>query len=157
MASPIEDRLLDALCSAAPEWHWSDDSADRLEVLQWPAERRRAYVLRNAPVLTYRVDIILVHRRFDHTQDDRPVLLAIECDGHEFHDRTKQQAAYDRARDRELLLLGIATVRFTGSEIHHSAERCAHEALKIFAKLIKRAGSLGSAVSRDDIIAGMGG
>ncbi len=50
--------------------------------------------------------------------------IAIECDGHEYHDRTKQQAAYDRARDRDLLRLGITTIRFTGSEIHHSIDRC---------------------------------
>jgi hypothetical protein len=49
---------------------------------------------------------------------------------------TTGTTAYDRSRDRELLLIGIPTVRFTGSEIHHSAERCADEVLKIFAKLV---------------------
>lgn len=51
-------------------------------------------------------------------------VIAVECDGHEFHERTKQQAAYDKSRDRDLLILGIPTLRFTGSEIHHSIERC---------------------------------
>jgi hypothetical protein len=63
----------------------------------------------------YRIDLLL---------EPTAGLVAIECDGHEFHDRTKQQAAYDRARDRELLKHGIVTIRFTGSEIHHSIARC---------------------------------
>lgn len=57
--------------------------------------------------------------------------VLIECDGHEWHDRTKQQASYDRARDRWFLARGIPTARFTGSEIHHSAERCAADAFAV--------------------------
>lgn len=63
--------------------------------------------------------------RLDFVVRTPAAIFVVECDGHDFHDRTKQQAAYDRARDRELLLAGIPTIRFTGSEIHHSAERCA--------------------------------
>lgn len=66
-------------------------------------------------ILSYKVDFLL------QMTDGH---MAIECDGHEFHDRTKQQAAYDRARDRELLALGIPTIRFTGSEIHYHLEKC---------------------------------
>lgn len=54
--------------------------------------------------------------------------LAVECDGHDFHERTKAQAAHDRRRDRELLMLGIPTLRFTGSEIYRDAARCAADA-----------------------------
>lgn len=55
---------------------------------------------------------------------------AVECDGHDFHERTKEQAARDKSRDRDLLRRGIATVRFTGSELHANAMRCAVEALR---------------------------
>jgi REase_MTES_1575 len=57
------------------------------------------------------------------------VSLAIECDGHQWHERTKQQAAYDRARDRALLRSGFTTVRFTGSEINRDPNQCARELL----------------------------
>ena len=80
------------------------------------------YLYGSVSILTYRADFVLeldLHRR-----------LVVECDGHDFHDRTKQQAAYDRARDRELLQLGFTTIRFTGSEITHSPERCADEAYR---------------------------
>jgi hypothetical protein len=51
--------------------------------------------------------------------------LAIECDGHDWHEKTKEQAARDKLRDRRLLLDGIPTVRFAGSEIHADADACA--------------------------------
>lgn len=58
--------------------------------------------------------------------------LGIECDGHDWHDRTKQQASYDRARDRELLkMYGVTTVRFTGSDIHRDTNQCAIEIAEI--------------------------
>lgn len=134
MASPIEDQLFNALCAAVPSWDWvSDPGGDAM--LCWHRERI-AFVHRNQPILTYRVDLLVVPGR---PTPARAFALAIECDGHEFHDRTKQQAAYDRARDRELLLRDVTTIRFTGSEIFHSPERCAAEALDVFARLSDRA------------------
>src|SRR5688572_19962442 len=55
------------------------------------------------------------------------IILAIECDGHDYHERTKEQARRDRSRDRKLLAAGINTVRFTGSEIYRDAGKCARE------------------------------
>lgn len=43
--------------------------------------------------------------------------LAIELDGHDFHERTKEQARRDKKRDRDLSALGFPVARFTGSEI----------------------------------------
>jgi very-short-patch-repair endonuclease len=86
---------------------------DRVE--QWS-------IYSDVPLLSYRADFAV---RSEYG------LVIVECDGHDWHDRTKQQAAYDRARDRELLLTGLVTVRYTGSEIHHSAERCAREVIRI--------------------------
>lgn len=43
--------------------------------------------------------------------------FAIECDGHNFHERTKEQAKRDRSRDRDLQYFGYVVLRFTGSEI----------------------------------------
>jgi very-short-patch-repair endonuclease len=41
----------------------------------------------------------------------------VELDGHAFHERTKEQAAKDKARDRWMTGAGYAVVRFTGSEV----------------------------------------
>lgn len=55
--------------------------------------------------------------------------LAVECDGHEFHERTKEQAKKDRSRDRHLQDLGFTVYRFTGSEIHNDPIECAQTIL----------------------------
>jgi len=55
--------------------------------------------------------------------------LAVECDGHDFHDRTKAQASRDRARDRALQSFGIPVFRYTGSDIWKDVVGCAREAI----------------------------
>lgn len=132
MASPIEEALRRALIACAPErrilvdatGHPSALAEGWIEPSVWLLDddhRSAIYLYRDVAILTYRADFVLeVGRR----------RLVVECNGHDFHDRTKQQAAYDRARDRELLCVGTATIRFTGSEIMHSPERCAGEAYR---------------------------
>lgn len=58
----------------------------------------------------------------------------IECDGHAFHERTKEQAARDRARDRAAQTAGYLMLRYTGSEIYRDPLGCARAALKAYAK-----------------------
>ncbi len=43
--------------------------------------------------------------------------LVIECDGHEYHERTKEQARGDKQRDRYLQRFGFPVYRYTGSEV----------------------------------------
>lgn len=57
--------------------------------------------------------------------------LVVEIDGHEFHERTKEQAARDRSRDRAMARAGIQVIRFTGSEIYKSAVSAAIEARRL--------------------------
>lgn len=53
--------------------------------------------------------------------------LIVECDGHAYHERTKQQAARDRSRDREFQIRGFGVLRFTGAEIHNDPLGCARQ------------------------------
>lgn len=73
----------------------------------------------------WRVDFLFVVK----VPKGPPVYVVVECDGHEFHERTKEQAARDRSRDREMLLMGYRVIRFTGSEIHNNPMDCAEEVL----------------------------
>ncbi|HEY3315206.1 MAG TPA: DUF559 domain-containing protein [Bacillota bacterium] len=75
---------------------------------------------------TYRVDFWMTFA------DGKGPSLAIECDGHDFHERTKEQAARDRQRDRHLLEAGHHVLHFTGSEIWKDPQGCASEALRHF-------------------------
>jgi very-short-patch-repair endonuclease len=52
------------------------------------------------------------------------IKIVVECDGHEFHEKTKEQAARDKSRDRDLLIAGWKVLRFTGSEIWRDYEAC---------------------------------
>ncbi|MGG3012260.1 hypothetical protein ABEO98_22600 [Brevibacillus parabrevis] len=56
----------------------------------------------------YRVDIALdcLFKGENHS-------FAIECDGHEFHEKTKEQAARDKQRDRDLQSMGYRALRCT--------------------------------------------
>lgn len=78
----------------------------------------------------YRVDIAL-----DCSFKGKNHSFAIECDGHEFHEKTKEQAARDKQRDRDLQSLGYRALRFTGSEIWNRPSKCAYDALKIVEKV----------------------
>lgn len=55
-----------------------------------------------------------------------PLIVVIECDGHEFH-TSKDQFTRDKAKDRELLQNGIQVMRFSGSEIWRDAGACAQQ------------------------------
>lgn len=55
----------------------------------------------------------------------------IECDGHDYHDRTPDQAQHDRQRDRWMQSRGFSVLRYTGREIAASARHCASDALAI--------------------------
>lgn len=64
----------------------------------------------NAP-LAARLDFVV------HPYVGRTWRIAIECDGHDFHERTAEQAERDRSRDRALTATGWSVLRFTGREI----------------------------------------
>lgn len=59
-------------------------------------------------------------------ENDRQCIV-VECDGHDFHERTKEQASRDRERDRVLQAAGYPVFRFTGSDIWKNAVACAAE------------------------------
>jgi very-short-patch-repair endonuclease len=71
-------------------------------------------IVPQARVEKFRVDFVVTLRA---PEDGFSVAYAVECDGHDFHERTKEQAAADRSRDRRLQELGYIVNRYTGSEI----------------------------------------
>jgi very-short-patch-repair endonuclease len=122
--SPIEGKLLEALVGhgffaghgeIVPRW---------LQERGYVApEHIMAMLLPQALLLDYRVDFLIVARGYRCSLD----ATVVECDGHEFHERTKAQAARDRRRDRRLTAAGYRVMRFTGAKIHWAAEGCADE------------------------------
>lgn len=78
---------------------------------------------------TYRVDFLMCALR-----GSRNIQYVIECDGHDFHEKTKEQAKKDKCRDRDLTSAGYKVLRFTGSEIYNSPNGCANEISEIVIK-----------------------
>lgn len=53
--------------------------------------------------------------------------IAIELDGHEFHEKTKEQATYRNERDRALQMAGWQVLHVSGSEFYRNPFGCVHE------------------------------
>lgn len=78
----------------------------------------------------YRVDFLVLVGNYLNNPE-QCFKLVIECDGHDFHEKTKLQAARDKQRDRHLIGAGYHVIRFTGSEIWKDPFKCAREAADI--------------------------
>jgi very-short-patch-repair endonuclease len=63
----------------------------------------------------YTVDFLLVYNPVSNPEVVKNIV--IECDGHDYHERTKEQAAHDRERDRYFIKNGYILLRYTGSQI----------------------------------------
>lgn len=95
-----------------------------------PDIERKLFLRPQAEIGEYRVDFLL-HAINNRTTDSERVWrrLVIECDGHEFHERTKEQAAKDRSRDRWLTAHDYDVFRFTGSELWRDPWGCAMQVM----------------------------
>lgn len=79
------------------------------------------------PIGAYRADFLLTYRHYTGAG----VAAVIECDGHNFHEKTKEQAQRDKERDRHFQSLGLLVLRYSGSEIYRDPLKCALDALNI--------------------------
>lgn len=64
-------------------------------------------------IRSYRVDFVVKLE----TPGQAAKRVVIECDGHNFHEKTKDQASKDKKRDRELQKMGYVVLRYSGSDI----------------------------------------
>jgi len=83
--------------------------------------------LKNISIHGYKPDFIIV-------EPDFQLNYAIEIDGHEWHEKTKEQAIRDKQKEREYLKEGFIPIRFTGSEVYHDVLGCIKEVLEIMCK-----------------------
>lgn len=81
----------------------------------------------------YRVDFLVVVR-----YKQKHYGFVVECDGHDFHEKTKEQAKRDKKRDRDLMQLGHPVIRFTGSEIFESPQSCARDIVDIITNHLEK-------------------
>lgn len=122
--SPIERAFLIGLMSMSHTVPCYDfgDSYSRMHVTADYLPTIKVEV--QAEVLQYRADFLLNVM----SKGELVGRVVVECDGHDFHERTKEQAARDRSRDRAMVLAGYKVMRFTGSEIHRDLMKCVTDA-----------------------------
>ena len=80
----------------------------------------------------YRVDF-LIPVEYTNPKDKSIIrkFYVIECDGHEFHEKTKKQVIKNNERTRDLQEYGYDVIKFSGSEIYHTSNQCAISIFKI--------------------------
>ena len=109
---------------------WCESSIERLFLETFDAIRTKDRntmcdycLVPQVEIGNYRVDFELINHK------DKKII--VECDGHEFHQKSKQQVEKDNKRERDLKKLGYEVVRFSGSEIFKDAEKCVEDLLDI--------------------------
>lgn len=81
----------------------------------------------------YRLDVAIVDWQ---PSGARVPLIAVELDGHTYHERTPEQVAERNARDRALQVAGWTVLHFSYSEIKDKGLDCAIEVLERFDALV---------------------
>lgn len=95
-----------------------------------PQEETHFFITPQASIDSYEVDFcISLYARKKWSR------FVIECDGHDFHEKTKEQAARDKRRDRVLVTEGFPVMRFTGSEIFRNPESCYEQVQSMVSKI----------------------
>lgn len=74
--------------------------------------------------------------RIDFQFINHPIF--VECDGHDFHERTKEQAERDRAKDRKFQEAGIPILRFTGREIFRDPIDCVAQVTTFISAMVDK-------------------
>lgn len=79
----------------------------------------------------YRADFLFDSTEYEDVfeKEIKSFKLVIECDGHEFHEKTKSQVALRNNRDMDLKKLGYDILHFSGSQIFNEPFKCANDTL----------------------------
>ena len=120
--TPIEQKLWDAAGDSLQMFYRHPKSHQTIAQVTQAFEREpAAHIMLARQVMwgPFTADFVAVGRR-----DDSCFAIVVECDGHDFHERTKEQARHDRSRDRYFMKQAVPVLRFTGSEIWKDAEQC---------------------------------
>ena len=133
--SPIEGQLAAAILWIDCEWAGFPSVNEYLDLDAHDPEPicPQAHLTPQAAVLSYKVDLLLWFRCRNKIGG-----IAIECDGHAFHEKTREQAARDKRRDRELLAAGFPVMRFSGSEIFNDPVGCAEQVRGVASEILYR-------------------
>jgi len=146
LESPIEQAMFTALVLEAREFgHMRVIAPDASEWRRCDDEINGITIQCQAPIDRYRADFAITCRQQgwamwgapgepDSDENTQKVhcskLFVVECDGHDFHERTREQASRDKARDRAMQAMGFVVLRFSGSDLWRDPRGCAQSAVE---------------------------
>lgn len=117
--TPIEKYLAVFLLDLSQQWQSVYNLNDLRVLPQQEVELERH---------KYRVDFLI---EVTPPNDDDTKYIVVECDGHAYHERTKEQAQRDKERDRRFTRAGYTVLRFTGRELYRDPRKCYQEITKM--------------------------
>lgn len=65
------------------------------------------------------------------------VAAAVECDGHDFHEKTKEQVSKDKERDRFLQANGLLVLRYSGADIWADPVACTDNVFEVLSRAME--------------------
>lgn len=116
---------------------------EQIFLLEWKSagldKKLKVHLSPHEPVSTddasYEVDFLIVPE--DPALEN--VKIAIELDGHEFHEKTKDQVRNDKIRERAIIQQGVTVLRFSGSEIVRNGRGCVEEVERFLQRILRPA------------------
>ena len=85
----------------------------------------------------FEADDYLTHLLLGNRIKNYDFKLAIECDGYEFHQKTKEQVQHDNEREFDLKMAGYEVLRFSGTQIYNNPLKCADDTYNYIIKRIE--------------------
>lgn len=85
----------------------------------------------------FEADDYLSYLVFENKIKNKNFKLAIECDGYEFHQKTKEQVQYDNEREYDLKMAGYEVLRFSGTQIYNNPLKCAEDTYNYIIKRVE--------------------
>ena len=125
--SPIEKLFLLSFLSICDYCYFDQfcyDALGNLIMAKTKLYAEDVYIIPQNEIGNYRVDFLFVI--------NEKKSFIVECDGHDFHEKTKEQVANDKSRDREFIKNNYVVVRFSGSEIYNKPSKCVGELEEMF-------------------------
>lgn len=148
--SHVRQALQEVLRACQEEWLWTIENAlaesQHFPTLESPLEavfevwfraiagrsdyfRIRRQVEVQAGDARYRFDFVVTEPHGSMAQDEIQLKVAVELDGHAFHEKTKEQVTYRNKRDRDLQTAGYTVLHFSYDEMTRQPIKCVQEVI----------------------------
>ncbi|WP_035287869.1 endonuclease domain-containing protein [Brevibacillus massiliensis] len=80
---------------------------------------------------TYTVDFLIKFKPKHSSNESKELSIVVECDGHDWHEKSKEQVARDKERERFIAKQGYLLLRYSGSEIVDEPHRIVSDITEI--------------------------